>query len=851
MGLNDHHEELESHVAMRAEHDGTDTNAARRRLGNMLRTEEDMRRVWVSPIWDVLAQDARFAWRSFRRSPGFALTAVGVLAMGLGASTALFSVLDRILFRSLPYADAGRLVSVGLLAPLDSNEFLLTTDYAQLWRETPAPFESVTTFFRGAAPCDVMDDQPERLSCLSVEANFLRVLGVSVAAGRDFTPADDVPGAPLVALIRHSLWARRFGLDPNAIGRALNLDGKQVRIVGVLRPDFELPNLGGSEVLLPSQIPPIPRGAHVQSSGFLGGIARLKPGVTPQQAYAALQPLFRQMLENVPAAFRREVTLRLRTLRDRQMGDARRQAWLLLGAVVVLLLIACVNVTNLLATRLATREREFAVRTALGASKARLARLALTESTLLALVSGALGLALAAAMLRIFVAMAPGGIPKIQQASLDLRVLTVALVASLAVGCMTGLWPAFAMLRSETLHSRGLAAMARPWARLALVTAQIALTVAMLGSSSLLLRSLWKLAAEPLGFDSTHVLVARVSLNAAKYRSEQQAAFFEDLLARASQIQGVAAAALSDSLPPRGATALVIFANIEAEGRPSPPEGTGGMVPWRLVTPRFFDVMRIPIVRGRAFEEADRKGPPAIILSESLARRLFPGDNPIGKHIQPQRGQSAWHVVVGIARDVRDEGPTAGPKPTFYVVRPRSPAIGRMSMILTLRSDAPAGWLRQEIAAIDPHQPVEIETLQQRVAAESNPRRFTAWLVALFAGFALLLAVAGLSGTASYLVAQRRREIGVRMALGATPTAVAQQVLREAAIWTAAGACGGIVLAGASAKLIRSQFFGVTASDPASWSAAMGVLALALGVAVLRPAIRAARTDPAVTLRTE
>jgi predicted permease len=405
------------------------------------------------------------------------------------------------------------------------------------------------------------------------------------------------------------------------------------------------------------------------------------------------------------------------------------------------------------------------------------------------------------------------------------------------------------MMRSESLHARGTSAGAKPWARLALVTAQIALTVAMLGSSSLLLRSLWNLASAPLGFDTAQVLTVPITLNAVKYRtSEQQVAFFESLLDRASRIPGTLSAAVTDSLPPRGPTAALIFSNIEVEGRPAPPEGTGGMIPWRLVSPRYFDVLHVPIARGRAFQEYDREAAePAVILSESLARRLYPGEDPIGKHIRPTRGRGPWNVVVGIAKDATE-------KSTFYLVRRRTPddpqRIWRSS-ILILRTNASAAWLRQEISSLDPQLPVNIETMEHRISEQWTPRRFTASLVALFAAFALLLAVAGLSGTASYLVEQRRREIGVRMALGATPASVARQVLREAALWTAAGACGGIAMASAASKLIRSQFVGVTAADPLSWSAAIGILALALAAAVMRPAIRAARTDPAVTLRSE
>jgi len=833
---------------------------ARRQMGNLALAQDETRDAEILRWLDDLGRDFRHAVRQLRRAPGFALAAVGVLALGLGASTALFSVLDRILFRNPPYPQSERLVSVGLMAPIDANEFLLSTDYAELWRETPAPFESVTTFVRGSAACDVIEDRPERTDCQTVEHNFLTVLGVRVALGRAFIASDSVPGAPRVAMIRHSLWTRRFGSDPSIIGRPLNLDGRPTRIIGVLPADFELPTLGSSEVLVPLQIALPQRGQPSPPPAVLGAVARLKPGVTARQAHAALQPLFREMLDSIPAGMRNDITMRVRPLSDRQAGGARPQAWLLLAAVALLMLIACVNVTNLLATRLAAREHEFAVRAALGAGRLRLARLALTESTLLAVTGGAVGLALAEVMLRGFVAMAPGGIPHLERASLDARVLTAAFVASLATGCVTGLWPTVAVLRPRSFQMRSGAPTAKPWLRLGLVSLQIAMTVGMLGASSLLLRSLWKLAAEPLGFDAARVLAAPVTLNAIKYRTpEQQAAFFEDLLARVSRIPGMQSAAVTDWLPPRGPAPGTVFSNIEIEGRPARPGGAGGMIPWRLVTPRFFQVLQIPVVRGRPFLESDRLATePAMILSESLAGRLFPGEDPIGSRIRTTRGQGPWHVVVGVAKDIRDLGPAAGPEQPYYVVRPArvdDPRRNWRRAILIVRTSAATGvtasFLKQEIAALDPQLPVDIETLDQRVSAEANPRRFTASLVALFAALALLLAVAGLSGTASYLVAQRTREIGVRMALGATPALIARHILAEAAVWSAVGTCGGIALAAASAKVIRSQLVGVAAADRTAWSAAIVILAVALGAAVARPAIRAARTDPAVTLRAE
>jgi predicted permease len=844
-------EELDSHIAMRAEHDGLSDDEARRKLGRAVAIREDMRRAWIPAFWDTVAQDARYTWRAWRRSPGFAAAAIAVMALGLGSGAALFSALDRILFRPLPYPDSERLVSVGLMAPIDANEFILGSDYSNLWRTPPAPFAGVTTHHAGATACDLMDQPPERAGCLAVEHNFLRVLGARVVAGRDFTSQDDIPRAPRVALIRHSLWMRRFGGDPRAVGRTLDLDGKRVPIVGILPADFELPNLGDSEILLPQQLGIVdPRGP----TGFLRAYARLKPGVTPAQAHAALDPLFQAMLQNAPAAFRKEVNLRVRPLRDRQMGHVAREAWLLLAGVGALLLIACVNVTNLLLARLAARRREFAIRAALGAGPARLARLALTEGALLALAGGALGLLLAAALLRIFITMAPASIPKIEQASLDLRVVALSLGASLVCGALIGFWPALS-IRAAAFRGP---AQSGARIRFMLATAQIAVTIAMLGSAALLLRSLWNLTSAALGFETDTVLTASITLNAAKYSTrERQMAFFEDLLDRAARTPGAEDAALSDSLPPASQTRAMIFSRLEIEGRPLPREGTGGMVPWRLVTPRYFETLRIRIVQGRGFVESDRHAAePAMILNELLAKRLFPGQDALGKRIRPHGSpQSPWHVVVGVAGNVRDFGPAANIEPEYYVVRRANPADAGRSAFLAVRypagTSAAAAFLREAVGAADPQLPVQIQPMRARVSSLSDQARFTAWLLAAFAALALVVAAAGLAGVASYVVTQRAREIGIRMALGATPARVVRQTLGQTALWVIAGASLGFALAWIAARFLRALLFGITAADPAAWSLALLLLGLALLAAVLRPALRAARVDPAVALRSE
>lgn len=845
-------EELDTHVQMRADYESTTESDARRRFGNLLQTAEAMRRVWIASFFDTLAQDARFTWRSCRRNPAFAVAGVVVLALGLGTSTALFSALDRILFRPLPYPASDRLVSIGLLRSGPDGrprpEIMPDKNYFQIWQPAPEPFEETATSV-GEAPCDLTEDQPERLTCVGAEASLLRTLGVRVFAGRDFAPEDDLRDRPRVVLLRYGFWLRRFGGDLKAIGRTIHLDGKPATVIGILPPDFEF--IGReADILHPQQLMPLdPKQPFIR---FLTAVGRLKPDVSPQQAEAAVQRLLPGMLESFPAPMTRNAPLRVRSLHDRQMGDATRTAWLLLGAVGLLLLIACVNVANLMLARVSVRGREFAVRSALGAGKLRLARLALTESMLLAFTAGALGLAIAAGLLKVFVAMAPVTIPKIGQATLDVRVWVVAAALAVVTGLAAGLWPAISVLRSRDLHGSRSTSGAKPVARFALVTVQIALTVTLLSGSALVLRSLWNQVNVPLGFDAENVIHLQVALNVTRYASpEQEARFFTELLERIRRTPGTVAAASNTEPTPldissAGALPLV-------EGREPDPNVSGAPVRQRFTTTQYFETYRIPFVRGRGFLEEDLGAvAPAAVLNTSLERLLFGSQSGLGKRIQAQRN-SPWRVVVGIVPDIRNNGLSAEPQPELFLLRPpdRSGRFGYFAIRTAASFKDAAAFLERAVASLDPQLPVTIRPAGERVAGLTERPRFIAWLLAAFAISALLLASAGLYGVASYLVTQRTRDIGVRMALGAAPGDIARQLVGEAGKWIAAGAGAGVVLSWASTRAVESQLYGIGAADPASWAASVALLGISLLIAVLRPAARASRLDPSAALRAE
>lgn len=802
---------------------------------------------------EILAQDLRYAVRGVLRAPLFAAAAILTMALAIGAGTAVFSVVDRILFRSLPYPQSDRLVSVGLTAPIVSQEFMLGSDYVE-WRKRQVPFQAITSW-TGVVDCDLTEANPARLACAQVEANFLPALGIQPLLGRNFTADEDRPGAPRAAMLSYGLWRSRFGGDPQAAGKTLPLDGQSVTIAGVLPPEFEMPSLEHADILVPQVLDEAAQ-RRPNTGRVLRSIARLRPGITPAQAASALQPLFEESLQFVPPQFRNEVKLRVRSLRDRQIQDSRLASWILFGAVLAVLLIACANVANLLLARATARRRELAVRTALGAGRVRLVRQTLTESLLLALIGGAAGCALAAIFLGVFVAIAPQGIPRLQQATLDLRVLLFTLLVSVLSGILFGLAPALERPRAEALTGWRALGGRHHFFRHALVAAQICGSLILLTGATLLSRSLWNLQNQPLGMQTERVLTASIALGQkTNAQPDRQLAFFEQLENRLARLPGVEQFAMSDSMPPGGISRSTIYAAINVQGRTPMPEGTGGMVTWRRVTPGYFKALGIPMLRGRGFEEQDRDPHrDVVIVGDALARRLFAGREPIGQQIQPGRS-GPWLTVVGVAGNVKNSGLMDRDDPEFYVVRKHAPESAGASATAILRGalapQAMAQWIRAEVAALDPAVPVNIESLDQGVGKLAQRPRFNAWVLTLFALVGLLLAAIGLYSVMSFLVAQRTPEIGLRMALGATPGAAGRLVLGHAARWTAAGALAGVVGALMAARLLESMLFHVPASDPWSLAAAVFVLIATALIAAWIPARRAARVDPMEALRQE
>jgi putative ABC transport system permease protein len=857
-------EEFLSHMQRHAdglERSGLPRSEAERRariaFGSIEKAKETVREQRAGFFLETLSYDVRYGLRQLRRSPVFAAVAVVTLMLGIGGTTAVFSVVDRVLFRSLPYPHDDRLVSFGVKAPFEGIEFMLAPEYAVL-RSQPGPFASMTSLTPGGADCDITEQNPAQLTCAHVESNFLSTFGIRPIVGRDFTREDDSATAPRVALLSYGIWRSRYAADPKVLGKFLSLDGKPVEIVGVLPATFEMPTLNPAEVLLPQALDPsaLDRN-HPQI--ILRAFARLKASVMIPQAAAALQPWFQDSLRFVPPQFRAEVSLRVRSLRDRQIENSRVGAWVLLGAVITVLLLACTNVANLLLVRALARQRELAVRAALGASRLRLARQTLTESLLLAVLGCLSGCGLAYILLQLFVSIAPQGIVRLPQATLDLRVLAFCLAVSLLAGILFGVAPAFAKPEPESLVGKTVRSTARGFLRYALVTAQIAGSLILLAGAGLLLRSLWKMQNVPLGLDARHLIAAQISLPEYRYpEMPQQLAFYRELETRLTRIPGIGSVALSNSLPPSGQAQATFYSSMEIPGLPGTAEGTGGMVGYRMVTPNYFPTLGIHIVRGRPFTEEDRS-PTAhpVILSETLAARMFPNEDPIGKTLRfsSPDGPGPWRTIVGVAANVKNNGLTADADPEFYFPwKDDSQAFVGRSYVTFLTPWNPAtvtAWARSEITGLDSTLPVEFTTMTARVNKLTEGPRFDAALLSLFAGIAVVLAALGIYGVVSFFVSERTQEIGVRMALGATPRSILSMVLFNVARWTVAGAALGLLGSWFCARLLQSLLFEVRPHDPALLIVALLMLLAAAFFAAWIPARRAARIDPMIALRYE
>jgi predicted permease len=826
-------DEMESHIAMRAEINeragmtpGEARRAAERAFGNRGQIGEEVRAVSI-PLWlEQLGQDLRYAVRGLRRSPAFTIAAVAALTIGIGASTAVFSFVDRILFRPLPYSNEKELVWFGMTAPIGGgSEFVIEENYVT-WRRQGSPFSAITAT-SGGDDCSLSELNPVRLRCAAVDSNFLSLFGYRPVVGRDFNEEDTRDGAPRVVLISRALWMDRFG-GRDIRGQSIEIDSVRREVIGVLPEDFEMPQLTKIDVLMVLQI----FGKKPPNAGslLLTAFARLKPAMTTDMARAQMEPYFQAALETVPRGFRKEVKLVVHPLRDRQVRDSTRSAWLLIGAVGLLLLIAIANVANLLLARAAARQRELAVRVAIGAGRARLARQLFTESFALAGVGGILGIAFAWVLLRMFQAIAPAGILRLNDAAIDWRVAVFAAGASMAASILFGAAPA---IRAPKPGRR------RDKLRPTLVISQIALALVLLCGATLLARSLRNMASAPLGMETGSVFTAFAQLPGARYPdAASRATFWRQVEERVAAAPGVEKMALSESMPPEGRAESTIFSRIAIEGRPQQSgQATGGTVIVRRVTPAYFQILGIPMRTGRALTDSDTN---AVVLSERLAARLKLSGERIGFFAEPM------HDVIGAAGEVRNAGLRVDSDPEMYTLTKREQ---RRMFVVVRGSPSAMPFVRGIFQELDPRLIVELETLDDRVGRLRTRPRFQSMLLAGFAVSGLLLSAIGLYGVMALLTAQRTGEIGIRMALGATSRNIGIMIAGQAGRWTAAGIVIGLCGAAVSAKWIEGLLFGVSVWDPLPLMAAILTLVAAAFVAAWLPARRAARIEPVQALR--
>ncbi len=812
---------------------------------------------------NAIALDVRFALRLLRRSPGFALGVVSVLGLGIAAATALFSIVDAAILRPLPFPDPGRIVAVVSEDRVHHSRAASSPpDLVDFRASVPALSEVAAT--TPWSPAATGAGEPERLRGLLVSANFFSLLGVRMARGRAFDPAEETPGRDRVVVIGDALWRRRFGADPRLVGRAILLNGDPYTVVGIAPARFRWGRAYGrngvSDLWAPFALTPERVAAGERGDEYLDLIGRLRPGVSFAEAQGQVDALVRRFQRDYPAQFPPGSPIRtaIVPLQGDLVGDTRTPLWILFGAVGFLLLIACTNVAGLLLARAAKRRAEMAIRVSLGASRSRLFSQLLAESAVVTFLSAAVGAVGGWALLRLAGSRLPADFPGVSALAVDLRVLAFVLALGAVTAIAFGLVP---LVGSSVFDVRrrideGRTAGGRGEGRLrrVLVAGQLGLAALLLVGAALLALSLVRILRVDPGFDAQNVITGELSLPRSRYSDPlRREAFRRAVLDRLEAAPGVIGAAAVSVLPMSGNANSSSF---DVEGRPDLSGNRAAHGESWAATPGYFPTMRIPLRRGRLFADSD--GPsslPVAIVDESLARAYFGEADPIGRRIDFEGDANGrkWRVVVGVVRTVRARSLGDAPRPSFYV--PFSQSHERvMTFVARVRGNAAAtaSALRAAVAAADPDQPLGTVAPLEDLASESvSQRRVAAAAIAAFAAAALLLAVVGLYGVLAYSVARRKREIGIRMALGAVPSAIAALVLRESGRVISAGLAGGLAAAFLATRFLTSLLFGVTPLDPLAFGAVAAILAGAGLLASFLPARRAARIAPMEALRAE
>ena len=855
--LNEHLEMLAEEGVRRGLPRAEARREARLRLGGTTQLRETNRELRGLPFLDTLFQDIRYGLRTLRKSPGFTAVAVLTLGLGIGTNTSIFSVIHAVLLSPLPYHHPERIVVIWESNPSGGfNQFAVSPPNYADWHKEASSFEYMASVSRGNFNY-TGGAEPEQLTGARVAAPFFAVTGVQPALGRTFVAADDVVGKAHVAVLGHGLWMRRFGGDRNITGKALTLDGQTYTIIGVMPEGFQVPSR--VELWLPSEFMPRDLGPGARGAHYLRVMGRLKPGVSIDEAQAEMTGISKRLEQQYPRMQKGWRSLVI-SLNEATVGNIRAALLVLFGAVGFLLLIACANVANLLLARAATRQREIAIRTSLGAGRWRIARQLLTESLLLSTMGSALGLLLAEWGVHVLRTLPPSNLPRAAGIQLDLTVLGFTAGLAIATGIVFGLAPALQNLRnapSETLKEGGRTSSAgRHGMRSSLVVLETTLALVLLIGSGLLLKSFLRLQSVDPGYRSKNLLTATVSLPQSKYATDpQQAQFFDQLVVRLQSLKGVNAVGAASSNPLEGQGYNFVFATKELAALAPTEQPSAGFY---SVSSDYFRTLGIPLLAGRAFTSQDTAGGPRVaIISQALAKQFFRDRNPIGQLIfignsGPEKGQ-IWREIVGVVGDVKDEGLDAGATMTLYEPSAQVPW-SSMTLFLHTGGDAAqmAGALRSEVMALDKDQPVAAvmsgEELMANAVAQPQLRTL---LLAVFAGVALILAGFGVYGVMSSTVAQRTHEIGVRMALGAQQESMLRLVVGNGIRLTLFGVVLGTVGALLLTRLMKGFLFQVTPTDPETFAVVVFFLLLVAFFASYIPARRAMRVDPVVALRYE
>lgn len=811
-----------------------------------------------------LGKDLRYAVRSLRKRPGFTLIVLLTLTLGIGANTAIFSVVHAVLLAPLPYPQPEQLV---VLTAKNEKTGLTQRPVSYLnlkdWQAQNQVFEHLAGL--RAESFSLTDRQePERVSVLRASVNILALLGVKPLLGRDFLPEEGQPGKENVVLINYNLWQQRYAGDPQLVGQQLTLDGKVYTVIGILPREVKHP--GRTMTSFPATgadvwIPLLPT-ASEQNRNFanLSLIARLKPAVSVTQAQAEMNVVARRLEQQYPDS-NQNLGVEVTPLQQFQTGQIQRALWILLGAVGCVLLIACANVANLLLARAAGRQAELAVRTALGASRWQLLRQLLTECLVLSFSGGALGLLLAAVGVPLLNGLSASRIPRVDEIGISPPVLIFTVVVSLLTGVIFGLAPAlqsssFQLVDALKEGKKGATGnvRSRRWLN-GLVIAEIALALVLLTSAGLMIRSFRSVSAIDMGFDPHNVLTIAVPLPPASYKEQsQQLQFYERALQKLNAVPGVLAAGCVFRVPLFTGVATSIFT---VEGQPVS-IGQEPSADYRSISFGYFETMKMPLVKGRALTERDTaESADAVVVNEELAQRFFPNDNPIGKRLQVGTEKTRWREIVGVVANAKLSGLEARPDPAIYIPLPQNTwpnAVRNSSLVIRTAGD-PNNYratLRAALRAVDPALPLtQLKTMEEILTESVAQRRFNTALLTVFAVIAGLLAAVGIYGVMSYLVAQRTHELGIRMALGAQRGDIIKLVAGGGAKLAAAGIAAGLALTLATTRLLAGLLYGVSALDPMTFAATALLLAGVALLAAYLPARRAAGTDPLAALRSD